>query len=157
MSGPGGKDYLHFPAAEGSNNPSRRIGHHPRFSNEDSPEVPTSQSDRITYVGEQIEYWIRLKLRDEWLWEEFRIDFGKWSQTDIHDLPKNVKGELRAFLRSKGVYVPRGRLTVPQGLVMVLEEEQPSTWPDAELTTAMEAEGFSSSLKDKKEKRDQEE
>jgi hypothetical protein len=67
-----------------------------QFDNDDTPEVP---EDPESYVDGQIQFYTDGGLRDKRLWQEFRMDFGKWKQHDFAALNRIQRSNLRNFLR----------------------------------------------------------
>jgi len=105
-----------------------------QFDNDDTPEVP---EDPESYVDGQIQFYTDGGLRDKRLWQEFRMDFGKWKQHDFTALNRIQRSNLRNFLRNNGVYVDKNT-SIPKGMIQTLEESRPAMWPEAELLDAIE-------------------
>ena len=105
-----------------------------QFDNDDTPEVP---EDPESYVDGQIQFYTDGGLRDKRLWQEFRMDFGKWKQHDFAALNRVQRSNLRNFFRNNGVYVDKNT-SIPKGMIQTLEESRPAMWPEAELLDAIE-------------------
>jgi hypothetical protein len=69
------------PANNGGNDDptSQQSDQRAQFDNDDTPEVQDPES----YVDGQIQFYTDGGLRDKMLWQEFRMDFGKWKQHDF--------------------------------------------------------------------------
>ena len=132
-------------SGKGSPSATDRGNSHQRIINEDTPDVP-EQSEINSYIDEQIEHYILLGHRDEWLWRDFRSDFARWQPEDFRKLSQKKKGRLRSFLYDNGVYVDKKKV-VAEGLTQLLDEEEPATWPEAELQECIAQEGFKSRRK----------
>src|ERR1700729_731006 len=116
---------------------SQQSSYRTNHGNDDLEDVP---EDKEPYINEVIDIWEEGKLRDSLLWQEFRMEFGKWQHDDFAALRKLYKSKLRNFLRLRGVYVNTKR-TIPQGLVDILEEEVRTTWPEQELLESINTHG----------------
>ena len=111
---------------------------HPRFTDEDNPDVPAQQKDMADFVHDRRRAWSRNMDRDDDLWIEFRREFGKWTRADFKSIGYEGSNGLRKFLRIHGVYAP---LTIPAeiSLCKVLEEEHMGSWPRQSIKAIMEA------------------
>ena len=111
--------------------------------NAETPDVPTD--DAINdYINERIQYYIELGDRDDWLWDDFRADFAKWTSDDFAKISSNGRGKLRNFLRLNGVYVAMPPTVVPDALTAVLDEAKPMEWSDLEVEAAVKRGNFNS-------------
>ncbi|KAI6245504.1 hypothetical protein HI914_06543 [Erysiphe necator] len=76
---------------------------------------------------------------DNILWDGFREYFEDWDVTNFKLAGTTDLNNLRIFLRQRGVYVVRRKgFSVAQALHNVLLENEPSEWPEDELTNQMQ-------------------
>ncbi|KAI0998751.1 hypothetical protein K3495_g9443 [Podosphaera aphanis] len=112
-----------------------------RTINEDSLDVPSENYDE--FIEDQISYYKGIQHRDEELWEDFRLDFAKWTSDDFKELSKRKRGILRSFLRDNGIYINKSD-TVADGLTNLLDTTGYPEWPRKELDKIIATRKFNS-------------
>lgn len=115
------------PTGEPSTTPSSR-----RFINEDTPEVPSSSTDKQEFIDEQFEIYRDSGHTDNTLWHDFKRAFARWNEADFKGTIVNKRGQLRTYLRDHGVYIDE-TIALARAYNDVLDQEQPPVWPTAEL------------------------
>lgn len=108
------------------------------------PESDPSTKDVTGAIETAFKAWERYNFKDLDLWETYRGDFEGYTEDDFKRASIHCQRKLRAFLRKRGVWVERSKLTIARSLCNTMHEEEPVTWTEAEVEQFRAKEEFSS-------------
>ena len=108
------------------------------------PQDDSSTMDVTGTIETAFKVWERYNFRDLDLWESFREDFKGFKEDDFKQTSIHCQRKLREFLRKRGVWVERSKLTIARSLFNTLQEDENPPWTEAEVKEFMKKEEFNS-------------
>ena len=92
-------------------------------------------------IAEAVKTWEKYDWKDSDLWESFQDDFEGYTEEDFKLVNNNDIRKLRNFLRRRGVWIEKSRLTIAKSLFNALQEKEPTQWTDTDIQEYLSTEG----------------
>ena len=92
-------------------------------------------------IAEAVTTWEKYDWKDSDLWESFQDDFEGYTEEDFRLVNSNDIRKLRNFIRRRGVWIEKSRLTIAKSLFNALQEEEPTQWTNADIQEYLSTEG----------------
>ena len=77
-------------------------------------------------IANMITTWETYDWKDDDLWESFQDDFKRYTKDDLRLVNNNNVRKLCKFLRKRGVWIKKSRITIARSLFNTLQEEKPT-------------------------------
>ena len=95
---------------------------------------PKDVTDNVTsFIKKSLKTWVRFDVRDTELWDTFRYDFKGYKEDDFKQTSVQCQRKLREFLRKRGVWVEKSKLTIARSLYNTLHEDVNPLWSEGEV------------------------
>ena len=75
------------------------------------------------------------------MWESFQDNFKGYIEDNFRLVNNNDVRRLPRFLRKRGVWIEKSKMTIARSLFNGLQEEKPMQWTDAEIQEYLLSEG----------------
>jgi hypothetical protein len=96
----------------------------------------------IKLIGETIEEWDKLDLKDDTLWRNLHYELEEITEEQIETVPTPYLQYFRDFLQRRGVYVPRyNHVLLHESIYDTIHQQKPGRWPHHEILEYLEITG----------------